>query len=67
MKTVPELLRGTTGIDMVQTAGDDQISSVLMHSTESSHVLVLVDGIKPDSATLGRTTFEFIPIDQIDG
>ncbi|MBK8814244.1 MAG: TonB-dependent receptor [Methylococcaceae bacterium] len=65
-KTVPELLRGTLGVDMVQTAGDGQLSSLFMRGTNSSHVLVLVDGIKVGSATLGQTTFEFIPIDQIE-
>ena len=65
-KTFPDLLRGAAGIDMVQTAGDGQLSSVFMRGTNSSHVLVLVDGIKIGSATLGQTTFEFIPIDQIE-
>ena len=65
-KTVPDLLRGTVGVDMVQTAGDGQLSSVFMRGTNSSHVLVLVDGIKVGSATLGQTTFEFVPIDQIE-
>jgi vitamin B12 transporter len=65
-KTVPELLRGTVGVDIVQTAGDGQLSSLFMRGTNSSHVLVLVDGIKVGSATLGQTTFEFIPIDQIE-
>jgi vitamin B12 transporter len=65
-KTVPDLLKGSIGVDMVQTAGDGQLSSVFMRGTNSSHVLVLVDGIKVGSATLGQTTFEFIPIDQIE-
>jgi vitamin B12 transporter len=65
-KTLPDLLKGTTGIDLTQQGGDGKTTSVFMRGTDSSHVLVLVDGIKVGSATLGTTAFEFIPIDQIE-
>lgn len=65
-KTFPDLLRGTTGIDMTQQGGDGKTTSVFMRGTNSDHLLVLVDGIKVGSATLGTTSFEFIPIDQIE-
>lgn len=65
-KTLPELLKGTTGLDLTQQGGDGKTTSVFMRGTESSHVLVLIDGIKVGSATLGTTAFEFIPIDQIE-
>jgi vitamin B12 transporter len=66
VKTFPELLRGTTGLDMTQIGGLGQPTSVFMRGTNSSHVLVLVDGIKIGSATLGVTPFEFVPIDQVE-
>ncbi|WP_411727901.1 TonB-dependent receptor domain-containing protein [Methyloglobulus sp.] len=66
VKTFPDLLRGTTGIDMTQQGGDGKITSIFMRGTNSDHVLVLIDGIKVGSATLGTTAFEFIPIDQIE-
>ena len=65
-KTFPDLLRGTTGIDITQQGGDGKVTSMFMRGTNSDHVLVLVDGIKVGSATLGTTSFEFIPIDQIE-
>lgn len=65
-KTVPELLRGTTGLDLTQQGGDGKTTSVFMRGTNSSHLLVLIDGIKVGSATLGSTAFEFLPIDQIE-
>jgi len=65
-KTLPELLKGTTGIDLTQQGGDGKTTSVFMRGTNSDHVLVLIDGIKVGSATLGTTAFEFIPIDQIE-
>jgi vitamin B12 transporter len=66
VKTFPDLLRGTTGIDMTQQGGDGKTTSIFMRGTDSSHVLVLIDGIKVGSATLGSTPFEFIPIDQVE-
>ncbi|MEQ1558920.1 MAG: TonB-dependent receptor [Methyloglobulus sp.] len=66
VKTLPELLRGTTGLDMAQNGGLGQPSSVFMRGTNSDHVLVLVDGIKVGSATLGSTPFQFVPIDQVE-
>jgi len=65
-KTLPELLSGTTGIDIVQSGGYGKTTSVFMRGTNSDHVLVLIDGIKVGSVTLGTTPFEFIPIDQVE-
>jgi vitamin B12 transporter len=65
-KTLPELLSGTTGIDMTQSGGFGKTTSVFMRGTNSDHVLVLIDGIKVGSVTLGTTPFEFIPIDQVE-
>ena len=66
IKTFPELLRGTTGLDMTQSGGDGQTTSIFMRGTNSDHILVLVDGIKVGSATAGTTPYEFVPIDQIE-
>jgi vitamin B12 transporter len=66
VKTLPDLLRGTIGIDMTQQGGDGKTTSIFMRGTNSDHVLVLIDGIKVGSATLGTSPFEFIPIDQVE-
>jgi vitamin B12 transporter len=66
VKTLPELLRGSTGLDMTQSGGLGTTTSVFMRGTNADHVLVLVDGIKVGSATLGSTPFEFVPIDQVE-
>ena len=65
-KSIPELLRGSAGIDVTQNGGYGQLSTIFMRGTNSTHVLVLVDGIKVGSVTAGLTQFEFIPIDQIE-
>ena len=66
VRTLPELLRGSTGVDIIQSGGYGQPSSVFIRGTNSSHVLVLIDGIKAGSVTAGITAFELLPIDQIE-
>ena len=66
VQTLPELLKGTSGIDVTQNGGYGKTTSVFLRGTNSDHVLVLIDGIKVGSVTLGTTPFQFIPIDQIE-
>ena len=66
VQTLPDLLKGTSGIDMTQQGGYGKIASVFMRGTNPDQVLVLIDGIKAGSVTTGTTPFEFIPIDQIE-
>lgn len=66
VKSVQDLLRGSTGIDLVENGGLGKNVSVFMRGTESDHVLVLIDGVKAGSVTLGTTRFEFLPIDQVE-
>ena len=66
INTLPELLQRTTGIDMTQNGGLGKTTSVFMRGTNSDHVLVLIDGIKVGSVTLGTTPFQYLPIDQIE-
>ncbi|MDX1251196.1 MAG: TonB-dependent vitamin B12 receptor [Gammaproteobacteria bacterium] len=65
-QSVPELLAGIAGVDVAAQGGWGKASSVFMRGTNSSHVLVLIDGIKADSATLGLAAFEHIPVSQIE-
>ena len=66
VRTLPDLLKGSTGVDVVQQGGYGQPSSVFMRGTNSSHVLVLIDGIKAGSVTAGISAFELMPIEQIE-
>jgi len=65
-KTLPELLIGTTGIDMAQSGGYGKDTNIYMRGTNSDHVLVLIDGIKVGSVTSGTTPFQLIPLDQVE-
>jgi vitamin B12 transporter len=66
VKTLPELLRGSAGVDVTQTGGYGKITSVFMRGTNSDHILVLVDGIKMGSVTAGTSPFEYIPLDSVE-
>jgi len=64
--TLPELLRTISGLDIVSTGGLGKVSSMLIRGSETDHVLVLVDGMKIGSATLGTVSFQDIPLANIE-
>ncbi|MFP5349284.1 MAG: TonB-dependent vitamin B12 receptor [Gammaproteobacteria bacterium] len=65
-QSVQDLLRGEPGISISNNGGPGKATSVFLRGTESDHVLVLIDGVKTGSATLGTTAFQNIPIEQIE-
>ncbi len=65
-QSVQDVLRGVVGISFGNSGGAGKATSLYMRGTGSSHVLVLIDGIKVGSATLGSTPFQHLPIDQIE-
>lgn len=65
-QSVQELMRGIPGVDIANNGGPGKASSVFLRGTESDHVLVLIDGVKVGSATLGTTAFQDIPVEQIE-
>ena len=61
-----ELLRGRAGLDVGNTGGRGKLSSLYLRGAESDHVLVLVDGIKMNSATAGMPAIQDLPLAQIE-
>ncbi len=64
-KDLVSLLSGIAGIDISINGGLGQQSSIFLRGTESRHVLVIIDGVKVGSVSLGTTAFEHIPLNQI--
>ena len=64
--TLVELLQLQPGIEITSNGGAGKTAGIFIRGTNSSHVVVLIDGIRVNSATLGTTTFENLPITQID-
>lgn len=64
--TLVELLQLQAGVEVSNNGGPGKTSNIFIRGTNSSHVLVLVDGLRSQSATTGTTTFENIPLNLID-
>ena len=65
-QTLVEVLQAVAGVEIASNGGFGQPSSVFMRGANSSHTLVLVDGMRIGSATLGTTALENIPLNQIE-
>ena len=65
-QTLVELLQARGGVEIGSTGGPGQPTAVFMRGANSAHTLVLVDGMRINSATTGTTAFENIPLAQID-
>lgn len=63
---VPTLLRSLAGVEVAQSGGLGNMSSTFMRGTNSDHVLVLLDGVRINSATAGTTALEHIMLDSIE-
>ncbi|AFV00038.1 TonB-dependent receptor domain-containing protein [Simiduia agarivorans] len=57
---VPELINRFAGLDLVQSGGRGATASAFVRGTNSSHLLVLVDGVRIDSATLGASAIQYL-------
>ncbi len=66
IRSTEELLRKQANLTVKKDGGKGHGSTVFIRGTNSSHVLVLIDGIKVGSATLGLTSFQHIPVEQIE-
>lgn len=65
-QSLPDVLRGVAGLTISNSGGAGKATSVFLRGTNADHVLVLVDGIKVGSATLGTASFQDIPAAQIE-
>jgi len=63
---VAELLRTVPGLEVVRGGGPGQITSVFLRGGNSSHTLVLVDGVRLNSTTGGAFDFANLPTDGIE-
>lgn len=61
-----DLLRLQPGVQVVSSGGAGTASSIFLRGTNDQHLVVLIDGLRVSSATLGATAFENIPLSQID-
>jgi len=65
-KSITELLAQVAGFDFVYSGGAGQPASLFTRGSSSDHTLILIDGIRVGSATLGSKNFETIAVAQIE-
>lgn len=64
--SVPELLRSLPGVQFANNGGPGKATSLFLRGTNDGHTLVLIDGVKVGSATLGSASLQDLPVDQIE-
>ena len=64
--SLPELLQRQPGIEISNNGGLGKVSTLFLRGTSSTHSVILLDGIRIDSATAGLTAIENIPLSQIE-
>lgn len=64
--SVAELLNDINGLQMSQNGGKGQTASIFSRGTNSGHILVIIDGQRISSATLGQVEFANISTAQIE-
>jgi len=64
--TLVELLRSMPGVEINQIGGAGAVSSLFLRGANSQHTLVLVDGVRMTSATLGSARLEHIPLELVE-
>ncbi|TCV92787.1 vitamin B12 transporter [Luteibacter rhizovicinus] len=65
-QSVADLLTGLPGISIANSGGLGQQTSLFMRGSNSSHTLVLVDGVRIGTVGAGIPAYEQLPVEQID-
>ena len=65
-QSLPELLQRQPGVEIVQNGGPASVSGVFLRGTNRGQVLVLIDGVRLASQSVGATSLEAIPLEQIE-
>ncbi|NEX62078.1 TonB-dependent receptor domain-containing protein [Noviherbaspirillum galbum] len=64
--TLVDLLQRQRGVEVVRNGGPGSASSVFIRGTDNNKTVVLVDGVRVGSSTLGGASWAGIPLSQID-
>ena len=65
-KSIPDVLRKLTGIQVTQNGGHGQQASIYVRGTASDQVLVLVDGVRFARAAKGAVDFSQVPLSYVE-
>ena len=65
-RTLPELLQRVAGVQISANGGAGKASEVFIRGAEARHTLLLIDGVRYGSATLGTPVWDNIPVEMIE-
>ena len=63
---LPSLLRARAGVEFVQSGGLGSQSSLFLRGGGSTQTLVLIDGVRVESATSGAAALEHVMLDEVE-
>lgn len=61
-----ELLQLQPGVEISTNGGAGKTANIFLRGSNASHTLILIDGLRIQSATAGTTTLENLPLAQIE-
>ena len=64
--TLAEILTRNAGVQFSSNGGDGKSSSINIRGTEARHTILLIDGVRYGSATLGTPVWDNIPLETIE-
>ncbi|WP_083745707.1 TonB-dependent receptor domain-containing protein [Variovorax sp. KK3] len=65
-RTLPEILQRVAGVQISSNGGPGKASNVFIRGAEARHTILLIDGVRYGSATLGTPVWDNIPVDMIE-
>jgi vitamin B12 transporter len=65
-QSLPELLQRQPGVEITMNGGPGSTSGAFIRGANRGQTLVLVDGLRVGSSSVGATSLEAIPLDQIE-
>jgi len=65
-QSLPQLLHRQPGVEVTINGGPGATSGVFLRGANAGQTLVLVDGLRIGSSSVGATALEAIPLDQIE-
>jgi vitamin B12 transporter len=66
LTSLPELLQRKRGMEITRNGGPGTNSSVFIRGANNNQSIVLIDGVRTGSSTVGGATWQAIPLSQID-
>mgnify|MGYP001210684679 FL=1 len=66
LKTLTEALKWLPGVQVTNNGGQGQSSDVYIRGNSSSHIIVLLNGVRIGSSTLGSANFSAIPLTGVE-